>query len=361
MSRRDIYYWKCDRPAAFHGTAPRTEVDGVPEEEIRLALTDYFQPARLELRPSPSQGNHLTWIVEMDDNAGFLRVENGPERDPHLEMESAILGEVAGQGVPVPRVLGCDATRTQVPFAWQLLEFFPEPDLNHWAKEGILDADRVAFEIGRHVARCQNIRSPGFGPFQLSAWQEDRELRGWHDRYADYFQLRLEQHLDFLVRESFLTSHQFREITATVDDHRELLDFAEGCLVHKDLALWNVIGSRDRITAFIDFDDAISGDAMDDLSLLGCFHDRAFLERVFSGYRKEKALPEHAMPRFWLHLLRNLIVKAVIRVGAGYFQRSSEFFLIGNKGSGNELRRFTEARLATALRGLQTQADLSLL
>ncbi len=361
MSRRDSYYWKCDRPAAFHGTGTGARASDVSEPVIRAALTAHFRPETLELRPSGSQGNHLTWIVEIDGTPGFLRVENGPEGDDYLEMESAILGEVAAGGISVPRVLGCDASRSRVPFAWQLLEYFPEPDLNQWAKQGSLDEDAVACQIGRNVARWQRLRPRGFGPFQLEAWRRGEGLRGWHDTYADYFRLRLDAHLDFLADQGFLGQKQRTEIAAAVADHADLLDLAEGCLVHKDLALWNVIGTRDRAVAFIDFDDAVSGDPMDDLSLLACFHDRAFLERAFAGYGSERELPADPMRRFWLHLVRNLLVKAVIRVGAGYFQRDSGFFLIGSGSSGEDLRRFTEARLATALRGLQTNADLSIL
>jgi len=100
---------------------------------------------------------------------------------------------------------------------------------------------------------------------------------------------------------------------------------------------------------------------MDDLSLLACFHDAAFLERAFAGYQNVRPLPEEWRRRFWLHLLRNLIVKAVIRVGAGYFERDSGFFLIGSGDSGADLRQFTEERIALALRGLRENAGLETL
>ena len=100
---------------------------------------------------------------------------------------------------------------------------------------------------------------------------------------------------------------------------------------------------------------------MDDLSLLACFHDAAFLSRAFEGYQSIRPLPEEHRRRFWLHLLRNMIVKAVIRVGAGYFDRGDGFFLIGTGGSGADLKRTTHARIALALRGLASNSDLSIL
>ena len=182
-----------------------------------------------------------------------------------------------------------------------------------------------------------------------------------HARYEDYFRLRLDQHLSFLVERQFLNAEQRSDIERAIEEHQALLQLERSVLVHKDLALWNILGTRDAIAAFIDFDDAIGGDAMDDLSLLACFHDAAFLRRALAGYQSVRPLPGEHRRRFWLHLLRNMIVKAVIRVGAGYFERDSGFFLIGSGSSGSDLRAFTCARLFKALQCLREDADIALL
>jgi hypothetical protein len=72
-------------------------------------------------------------------------------------------------------------------------------------------------------------------------------------------------------------------------------------------------------------------------------------------------VPEHHLRRFWLHLLRNMIVKAVIRVGAGYFDRDDGFFLIGSGSSGASLREITLSRLSTALLGLREGSGIDIL
>ena len=136
-----------------------------------------------------------------------------------------------------------------------------------------------------------------------------------------------------------------------------LLDLPQGCLVHKDTALWNLLGTERAITAVIDWDDCIAGDPLDDLSLLGCFHDGAFLRAAFAGYAAVRSLPPDHVARFWLHVLRNMIFKAVIRVGAGYFQHDSRFFLIGAGETGASLRAQTLARIEASLAGLRIQRD----
>ena len=99
-------------------------------------------------------------------------------------------------------------------------------------------------------------------------------------------------------------------------DH--LLELSEGCLVHKDLAFWNILGSNTEIIAFIDWADAISGDPTDDLSLLACFHPGEVVLSAIEGYKRVRRLPVNFEQRFWLHLLRNISFKAVIRVKGDY-------------------------------------------
>jgi fructosamine-3-kinase len=391
MSRRDIYYWKCDRPAAFHGTQTRGEADANLAAQLETELQRHFDTKNVVLSPGAGQGNHLTWNADVDGKPLFIRVENGPENDAHLAVESALLDRVRAAGVVTPRVFGCDATRSRVSFAWQALERIEAPDLNQWFKQGTLEVPKIAFEIGVAVAKWQAITFEGFGvlehddvgrvwrqPARLFAGTEEpggsaKEsnvsseshspntpgLRGCRSSYADYFHLRLDEHLRFLTERGFLSNSD--EIREEIGNHRALLETPHGCLVHKDLALWNILGTEREIYDFIDFDDSIAGDAMDDLSLLACFHDAAFLQRAFEGYQSVRSLPEHHLRRFWLHLLRNMIVKAVIRVGAGYFDRDDGFFLIGSGSSGASLREMTLSRLALALRGLREGSGLDIL
>lgn len=354
MSRRDIYYWKCDRPAAFHGTQTRGAANAEVEHQLREVLQRHFVTQVVELSTGIGQGNHLTWNARVAGQSMFIRVENGPEKDGHLAVESILLGRMREVGVITPRVYACDATRDHVPFAWQALESISAPDLNHWFKQGRLDVPRIAYGIGAAVAQWQQITLPGFGII-------DESMAGYHATYTDYFHLRLDQHLSFLVTRSFLTQPQSDEILAEIESHRALLQFNTGCFVHKDLALWNILGSENEIAAFIDFDDAISGDPMDDLSLLACFHDDVFLRRAFEGYQSIRALPSDHLRRFWLHLLRNMIVKAVIRVGAGYFDRDDGFFLISSGTSGQSLRDFTHSRMNLALQGLRNSSSIDIL
>lgn len=355
-TREGIYYWKCDRRAAFHGTAQGAARQR-PElaAHVRELVAGHFGREAQELRDGGGQGNHVTFVVQVGDQEYFVRLEDGPEGDDYLAIESLVMASVRDAGVPTPRVHASDASRSWFPFAWQILDRVPHPDLNQHFKAGTLDAPRIARQLGVLIARWQGVPVEGFGPFRVTTATSGGRLVGLHATYPDYHFTRLAAHLAFLQERQLLSAVQVARIEEAFVRHRSLLELQTSCLVHKDLALWNVLGSPREIAAVIDWDDCIGGDPIDDLSLLGCFHGGEFLRMAFEGYASVRPLPADAARRFWLHLLRNMIFKAVIRVGAGYFDHGSSFFLVA--GSGPSLREQTLDRIDRAVTALRAEAD----
>lgn len=362
-ARRNIYYWKCDRPAAFYGLqGPRSSRPVAEIERMLLeVMVERFSGDRIELSEGLGQGNHITFSGTIGSEPVFVRVEDGPEGDDYMDVESQVLREVGDLKVPVPAVIHSDASRLEVPFTWQVLEKINEPDLNQHEKAGTLDLMAHGETIGKAVATWQTITPQGFGPFDPVTLRTSGILQGFHADYPSYFYTRLEEHLCFLVQEDFLSSSCADEYRRELLKHRPLLDETAGVLVHKDLALWNILGTAEKITAFIDWDDSIVGDATDDVSLLACFHDGPFIQRILSGYVSVRPLPPNFRLRFWLHLLRNMITKSVIRVGAGYFHKTDNFFLIGSGASGTSLEEATRRRLDAAWHGLRKESDPTIL
>ncbi len=369
--RRDIYYWKCDRPMAFHGTdqrRPRGENEPETREQVAELLRRRFDGASLDARGGGAQGNHLVFRARVDGRDCIVRIEDGPERDDYMEVEAHVMGLAKKQGVPGWNFLGVDASRREFPFAWQVIEWVPGQDLNGLLSDGTLDLPEAARKIGALAARWQNVPVSGFGPFQPQVLRERGALEGFHGRYEDYFHTRLRAHASYLGEAKFLGADEASQILRAIDAHADLLALTtdEGpVLTHKDLALWNVVGEPpSHIGAVIDWDDCVGGDPVDDISLLGCFYDGHIVTRAVDGYAAMKALPERFLARFWLHLLRNMLWKSVIRVGAGYFEvkDTANFFLTRADGqNAAKFRDFTRARIQKALHGLSHNEPLSFL
>lgn len=251
-----------------------------------------------------------------------------------------------------------DASRDIVPYSYQFLEYRNYPDLNQWHKSGELDLPLLAGTIGKYVAKWQSIQPKGFGPFDPQILRKEEKLVGLHSNYPDYFFLNWDKHLSYLVANHIISATEAYEINLVVLENRNLLELKQGCLVHKDLALWNILGEAHEIKAFIDWDDTISGDPTDDLSLLACFHTPEVVYAAIKGYEQVQTIPDNFYPRFWLHLLRNMVVKAVIRVGGGYFAKQNDFFLINSSGSEISLQETTRLKLLAAWEGLSHKKEI---
>ncbi|MCO5239419.1 MAG: aminoglycoside phosphotransferase family protein [Chitinophagaceae bacterium] len=357
INRKHIYYWKSDRPHTLLNTHNTSDIEyKVIEAQLREYLNLNYRKDLLRLTVAEGQGDHITYIAHYPDREYFIRLENGPEKDDYMMIESAILKEVKALGVPSPAVFLTDTSRSQVPFAIQVMERIVAKDLNELDKYGTLDTTEVAVAIGTYIAKWQDIKPLKYGLFNSNTLSATGTLEGYHSTYADYFYLNWDVHLDFLCSSGFISESLVAALREILRRFDHLLELSEGCLVHKDLALWNILGSNTEIIAFIDWADAISGDPTDDLSLLACFHPGEVVLSAIEGYKRVRRLPVNFEQRFWLHLLRNIIFKAVIRVKGDYFDKPGNFFLLNPRQ--NDLKQFTLDRIDSAYRGLKGEKDI---
>lgn len=354
-NRTDIYYWKCDRPNAFFAIDRNGHEDSASfRNMVRECISELFHTS-VELQPSCGQGNHLTYLVEYNGCKYFVRIENGTDGDDYMEVESRIISEVGRTGIPVPKIYAVDSSRSKYPFAYQLMEYLEYKDMNKLYSKGMLDTKNIMEQLGTYIASWQSLSFPGFGPFNAEKLRSKNALEGLHADYPSYYRLNLKHHLNFLTERGFISKAKEDEILSLVKENESLLEMNRGCLVHKDIALWNVLGDSNRIKCVIDWDDAIIGDPVDDISLMACFHSWDELKYLVRGYENVRPLPDNFEKRFWLHLLRNILFKAVIRVGAGYFDRNEGFFLTA---SDSDLKNTTIGRIEAACRGLRDEMKI---
>ena len=351
--RTNIYYWKCDREDAFHGTSDYQKDQSAFLTGVGKALEERFGSALTDIVASCGQGNHRTFEAVLDGEKVFIRTEDGVEQDNYIAVEAAVTNRVAKLGVAVPETIAFDCLRKHG-FAWQILPYLPYRDLNVHVKDGTIVWPGIAEEIGSGIARWQEISAEGFGPFCAAEALATGNLRTLHATYESYYRLNLVKHVRSLVDGGFLSERDAGRLMTTVDSHSRSLEIRRGVLVHKDLAVWNILGTESEVKSFIDWDDCIIGDPMDDLSLMGVTGEDSVTRKIVEAYGRVRTLAGDAGTRFWLCWLRNILFKAVIRQGAGYFKKSDdEFFLIGGGQNGADLAEVTRQKMEKALVALE--------
>lgn len=360
-NRTNIYYWKCDRPNAFAtlGKECSDEYRSVLEQHLTRLCDEFFGKDNYLLNKFFGQGNHKNYVAISRGKEYLLRLEDSKDHDEYVMVETEVIRQVKQIGIPSQTILKADASRTQYPFSYQIMEKPFNRDVNVLYKAGKLNTSEIMRQLGGYIANWQKISYSGYGLFNQDFLNATGTLNGLYSSYEEYYYMNFEKHLDFLTQTSFITEKFADDIRNIVEKNAELLKLDKGVLVHKDIAFWNVLGDETSIEAIIDWDDTIMGDPTDDLSLMACYHSWSELKPLFEGYKGVSPLPDNFEKRFWLHLLRNLIFKSVIRVGAGYFDKNSDFFLVQSDCGGMDLKSFTLSRLESAYEGLSGNFNIN--
>ncbi len=340
--RENIYYWKCDR---FGQNRFDNRFD--PElcvEAARRAVQTAFGQECEWIEFLGGNGNHGVCKVRCAGRDYLFRANADGSGDDYMLAEAALTRLAAAAGVPVPALAAVEVTGA---VRWQLWSWAEGRNLAELDREGLLDRNAVARQLGGILRRLHRVELAGFGFVDTQHLAAAGEVRGLNPRYRDYFHTRLDDQLAGLVRTELIDIAFAAAIKRCFERHAALLELPGGRLVHRDPAWWNLLGGPADIIALIDWDDAVSGDPADDFGLLCCFHDGAIVEAALAGYGP---VEESFRPRMRLHYLRNMIWKALLRQNMGYFEKGREFFL--NAGTNLPLRELTLHKLKEAFESL---------
>jgi aminoglycoside phosphotransferase (APT) family kinase protein len=353
-SRKQVYYWKCDCPLPleerrlYNDKYARADIG----EHVLRAAERFLGKVPVQVHATGSAGNHYAYIVDTPGQRYFFRAADGRIDDDYMLAETAVMRLLRDRGVPVPEVLAVDVSREVIPYRYQILEWRPEPALNEFYQDGSLDRARVGRQLGKCLAMIHSVSRPGFGFVDTAELAAHGRIRGIDTSHRTYFLKNLDTHLAYLYDHELLGRTQQREIEERILSLSPLTELRAGNLVHRDIAFWNVLGTRDRITAIVDWDDVVVGDPADDFGVLNCFYPEDVIGFVKEGYRSVCPLPMNLEVKMNLYTLRNMLWKAMVRDYMGYFRETGSFFMLDadNRGS---LRAFTLGKIRTALANLR--------
>ena len=345
--RTDIYYWKCDNPLPM--AEKRIYNDKYAQADIgptvKAIATDFLSEPPDAIRNTGSAGNHYAYLIDHDDKTYFFRSDDGKIEDDYMLAEQATMDIAARNGIPVPQLYACDVGKSRYPIRYQIFEYIDFPALNKHDQANTLDRGAVGRQVGEILARLHGIRLDGFGFFDTHTLSTSGKIVGLDRSNRDYFFKCLDTHLAYLRDVEFLSGDQVHEIETLISRHDHLLDLEGGSMLHKDMVFWNLVGSPTKVMAVVDWDDVVSGDPVDDLSILRCIYDDDVWAPLLESYREIRPLPEDFQGRLALYLTRNMLWKSMIRHYMGYFDMGGDFFIL-NRENEDGLEVSTRQRLA---------------
>ncbi len=352
--RTNIYYWKCDNPLPV-------EEKLVYNDKYKLAditkTVEEIALAEFKKKPSKvvsfgSSGNHYAYYIQYPNKDYFFRSDDGKIDDDYMDAEKIAIGLATKVGVPAPKIYATDTSLKKFPVRYQVMEKIKGEPMKVFYNDKTLDRQKTSIQLGKILSKLHSVKMEKFGFLNTQKIRSSGYIEGLDQSNEDYFNKRLPDHLEFLVKTEFLTSNESADIQKLIDKNRGLLKIEEGRLVHKDIAFWNMVGTPKKINAIVDWDDVISGDPIDDLAVVRCFYEEDVFKPMLEGYFSENKMNNDFYPKLWLYLIRNMLWKACFRTFMNYFDFKEKVSLL-MQNNDKSLKQFTYERLYLGINNLR--------
>lgn len=228
--------------------------------------------------------------------------------------ERAVYEQLADSGLPVPKMLLLDESRSVVPYDLIVLTRLPGMNVaESWQELSPRQLNNVVGDAGRALAALHRVTFDGFGKLAALA---DRPFDSWGDYLRDYVQR-------YLVRaqgHNLIDASDAARLEKVLDRGRNLFEsVTRGALVHSDFHYENVLQDHGKLTGILDFEWALSGDPSYDFIATGVREDMipgsegAFLE----GYESQRVLDDMHEQRLTVYRLFFHLEDAVMCSDAG--------------------------------------------
>jgi fructosamine-3-kinase len=307
--RRQIFYPKTDLDFDLAAMRRRKEEAGPIAPSTISALLDE-EVSSVEFLPNAGTFHALHRIITpaaryilklaLDDGAGEFEIEN------------VVVGKLKAAGLPTTEVRAFNIVPQQLPYPFLICDEAPGHPLNSFENpETQAMPEPILFELGKTIARLHEVQTQRAG--FLDAKSLGETMQGLLPDWPAYVRQRLDEHLKIC-----------RDICVIDEQEQSLIErqFVRGMdtfckspmrLLHGDLGHHNIFSDGQRITAIIDWEDALSGDPIFDVAYWGTFVRDEMRARFLEGYQTVSPLPWDFEYRYWLYYLRIAISKTVHR------------------------------------------------
>lgn len=323
--RRRTFYPKTDLeiPLAALASARSRRDAEIPELLGKCAAL--FPPGQVRrIEPLTAAGTfHLLFRIELaSGESAYLRAGFVFRDRPNFEflIEERLHAMLRARGITVPEVLRTDLSRREFPLDYQIIREARGRPLNTLERpEDQFLPEALLADLGRSMARSHGIEASGAGlldPAALSA-----RVAGVLPQWSDYLLLHLHEHVRTCGKSGAVSAAEAEEITSLFRRHSAQLNDSPCRLLHGDPGHHNLFADEGRISAIIDWEDALAGDPVFDVAYWGTFVRDYLREPVLRGYQEVAPLPKDFELRYWLYYLRVAVSKTVHRQLFGYSDR----------------------------------------
>lgn len=346
-SRKHSFYWQTDRNISElqikHIFQDR---HGFFDENSSCKAIEYGMKRKVIHLVSPIKSGSINSVVKAtleDSTEIIMRMHPNGLKNGYFWSEKAVADAARSANVPTYKTYSVDDSKKLFPFDYMIISCEPG---NNMKNSGPYDAktDKLLIEdTGRLLALTHSVKTKGFGFFDNGIAKSKNGLVGIHKEWKSHVYSSFIDNLSYLVSKNAISSDEREKIENIFTNNEGLIVCDSPRLVHNDLADWNELTDGVKITAFIDWDEAFSGDPVCDFSTYSVFYDDTRLKNLINGYETITKLPSDFEEKFHLYRLRYIISKLTLRTKRAVYDDSAflrQFLAYSKELLSKEMRHY---------------------
>ena len=294
---------------------------GLDAPLLDQAMADHGLPSVATRRRASHQGtfHRLYDVVAPGTPARLLRVcvFPGPAGATLMDVEARLVKQLREAGIPVPASASLPVAHEGEVRGTQVVERAVGTPLST-ADEDELRMTALLADTTALLARVHAWQGLGYGLLSASP---AGDLVGVHEGWDLYVVLQLDAHLAACEAHRAITPDESEHIVDLFERARPLLKAQTARLLHGDPGSHNVMIDGTRVTAMLDWEDALLGDPLFDLAALCSFHPERRHSAILCAYGLALRPGDEVWQRFWLYFLRIALARTVHRIRFAYPDR----------------------------------------
>ncbi len=271
----------------------------IPPPELERISTGKFN-ASFYVRVGGEE--YVLRVAPPDDGVFLFYEKNMMKQEPGIHK---IL--LAKTGVPVPRVVAFDESRSVIDRDYIIMERLPGEPLSERTPPGL---DEILRGVGAALSEVHAVTSDKYGYLG-----EHRPMQP-ENTWAAAFRVMWESLIRDIEKTGHYSAAECRFMERLPDKHIDVFDYdAPASLLHMDVWAQNILADGGSLSGLLDWDRALWGDPGIEFAVLDyCgISEPAFWE----GYGKERDVSREARIRGVFYHLYELQKYIVIRHGRG--------------------------------------------
>lgn len=282
--------------------------------ELKKLWKTKFGEDDIEVHEYPRRTLHYVYKVKDSKKTSVVRINASNEfyREFQFFAEAWALSKLKDAGLPHIQVNEVDVSRSVVPFDYEITDEAVGDTLYDFAMTAGDNPDLFR-KLGEMVAHIHETKTNGFGPVHPESIASNKP-RGLHETWQTYLFLNLDTHIEMCETLQAISRDEAAKISELLKGLTEV-GVSDPVLLHGDLANHNAFTDGEKITALIDWEDAISGDPLYDVAYYGssCFGKEHWQLSFLEGYKSVRPVDREFPRRYWLYYLRIALMKVIVR------------------------------------------------